>query len=114
MLRQLFSSYKDADAVKDVIDHFQKKLADAKTPAAHQLFWKLGLGYLFWWNDDKDEALTVLSDISSSLPENEEMIFELARLHEKRGDPQQALVLIESLPSADQQTMQKREITALR
>lgn len=114
MLRQLYSSYKDSDAVKDVIDHFQKKMNDKQTPAGQQFFWKLGLGYLYWWNDDKDDALAILSDIATTLPENEEMTFELARMHEKRGDPQQALALIESLPAADQQTMQKREITALR
>lgn len=114
MLRQTFAVYKDADSTKSLIDHFQQKLKDDKTPAQQQIFWKLGLGYLFWWNEDKDDALTVLTEATDSLAGDEEMAFELARLHEKRGDPQEALAIIEALPAADQQTMQKREITALR
>ncbi|HEY4262666.1 MAG TPA: tetratricopeptide repeat protein, partial [Schlesneria sp.] len=114
MLRQTFVVYKDADSTKSLIDHFQQKLKDDKTPAQQQIFWKLGLGYLFWWNEDKDDSLTVLTEATNSLAGNEEMAFELARLHEKRGDPQEALAIIEALPAADQQTMQKREIAALR
>jgi tetratricopeptide (TPR) repeat protein len=114
MLRQTFAVYKDVDSTKTLIDHFQQKLKDDKTPAQQQIFWKLGLGYLFWWNEDRDDSLTVLTEATNSLAGDEEMAFELARLHEKRGDPQEALAIIEALPAADQQTMQKREIAALR
>lgn len=114
MLRQAFVSYKEAGSTKDLLDHFQQKLKDEKTPSQQQIYWKLGLGYLFWWNEDKDEALTVLTEATNLRPHDEEMAFELARLHEKRGDNQQALELIEALPASDQQTLQKREIAALR
>lgn len=114
MLRQTFVVYKDAESMDALIAHFQKKLKDETTPQRQQIFWKLGLGYVYWWNDDKDEALAALSDAGNLLPGNEEMTFELARVHEKRGNPEEALALIEALPAADQQTMQKREIAALR
>jgi tetratricopeptide (TPR) repeat protein len=114
LLRQAFVVYKDADNVAELLNHFQQKVAAKTESAAQQLFWKLGLGYLSWWNDDKEEALAVLTEVAQSMPGDEEMTFELARLHERRGDPQQALILIESMAAADQQTMQKREIAALR
>ena len=114
MLRQMFVSFKDDDSVKDVLDHFQKKSRDEKASSTQTLFWKLGLGYLHWWNDDKDDALAALTEVAGMIPDNEQMTFELAGLHERKGDPEQALALIESLPTADQQTMQKREISALR
>lgn len=114
MLRQAFVVFKEADTVKDLVDHFQGKLKGETKSETRKLFWRLGLGYLHWWNDDKDDALAVLTEVSAAMPDSEEMTFELARLHEKRGDPQQALALIESLTPSDQQTMQKREIAALR
>ena len=113
-LRQAFAVFKDADQMKDLIDHFQRHAKDDKLSADALLVWRLGLGYLYWWDDEKDNAVATLTEVAASLPNDGEMTFELARLHEKRGDPEQALSMIEALPAADQQTMQKREIAALR
>lgn len=114
MLRQTYVVFKDADAIKDLSEHFQAKLKDDQLSGTKKIFWKLGLGYLYWWNDDGDESLAILSEVANSLPDDENMTFELARLHEKRGETQLALELIEALTPSDQQTMQKREIAALR
>lgn len=114
LLRQTYVAFKEADALKDLVEHFQSQIKDQQLSGTKQIFWKLGLGYLFWWNDDKDDALALLSDVAASLPDDEDMTFELARLHEKRGDAKLALELLESLSPSDQQMMQKREISALR
>ena len=114
MLRQAFVSHKEADVLKDLIDHFQQKTADGKTPEDQKLFWQFGLGYLHWWSDDKDDALSVLTAATETMPDNQEMKFELARLHEKRGEHETALEIVDSLAPTDQQAMQKREIAALR
>lgn len=113
-LRQAFEIFKDADATGDLIDHFVAMSDDKTLTATRQHFWRLGLGYLYWWTDDQDEALHVISEVSTQFPENEEMIFELALLHERRSDATRAMELIESLAATDQQSMQKREIAALR
>lgn len=114
MLRQAYVSFKDADATKELMDHFQARLKDEQLSGTKKILWKLGVGYLLWWNEDTDDSMAVLSEVASSLPDDEDMTFELARLHEKRGETQLALDLIETLSPADQQTMQKREIAALR
>ncbi|MBS0202102.1 MAG: DUF1583 domain-containing protein [Planctomycetes bacterium] len=114
MLLQTFTIYQDADAVPELLAHFQEQLKDDKSSDSTKLFLKLGLGYLHWMNDDKDEALSLLTQVAATQPGNQEMIFELARMHEVRGDPERALELIESLQATDQQSMQRREISALR
>ena len=114
MLRQVFSIYQTAETSPELIQHFRQKLADPNTPADQKNFWKFGLGYLHWWLGEKDDALTVLTEATGELQDSQEMRFELARVHEKRGEHDLALEIIDSLPVADQQAMQKREITALR
>ena len=114
MLRQAYVSYSDAELSRDLVEHFQSRVASAKTPEAQKIFWQFGLGYLHWWMDEKDEALRVLAAATETLPDNQQMMFELARLHERRGEHESALQMIDSLPTTDQQSMQKREIMALR
>lgn len=114
MLLQAFIIYKDADAVPELLTHFQQQLKDEKSSGSTRLFLKLGLGYLHWMNDEQDEALTLLMEVAATLPGNQDMTFELARMHEVRDEPERALELIETLQATDQQTMQRREISALR
>ena len=114
LLRQVYTIYKEADSPGELIEHIRRKLADANTPTVQKTFLKFGLGYLHWWQGEKDDALAVLTEATDELQDNHEMRFELARVHEKRGEHEQALEIIDSLPVADQQAVQKREITALR
>ncbi len=114
VLRQAYSLYNDAEKAKELTEHFQQKLADANTPKEQKNFLKFGLGYLHWWLAEKDDALTVLTDATGELQDSDEMRFELARVHEKRGEHDLALQIVDSLPVSDQRAMQRREITALR
>ena len=114
MLRQAYITHKDAEISQELVEHFQKKLADPQTPDAQKVFWQFGLGYLHWWLDEKDEALSVLVAATEKIPDNVEMKFELAHLYERRGEHDQALGIVDSLAPTDQQMLQKREITALR
>ena len=114
MLRQAYVIYKDAESSKELLTHFQQKLADPNTPEKQKIFWQFGLGYLHWWMDEKDEALAILSEATARLQDNLEMQFELARLYERRGEHDQALAIVDALTATDQQALQRREITALR
>ncbi len=112
LLHQMFQLYKEAKKTSDLISHFQSKLADENTPVAQKPLWHFGLGYLNWWLGEKDEAVRILAE--ATMPDNQEMKFELARLYEKTGEHGRALEIIDSLAPTDQRAMQNREITALR
>ena len=56
VLRQLFACCKEHEAINDLVGHFQQRLADTKLPANDKSYWKFGLGYLQWWQDEKDET----------------------------------------------------------
>ena len=114
VLRQAYELYLGAEKTKELTEHFQQKLADANTPNDQKNFWKFGLGYLHWWEGNKDDALRVLTEATGELQDSDEMRFELARVHEKRGEHDLALQIVDSLPVSDQRAMQRREITALR
>ncbi len=114
MLRQMFALYRETEQGPALTEAFAAALRDPQTPAAQRQLWQFGLGYLHWWNDEKDEALAVLSDAIQKVPENTEFKFELARLHEKRREFSEALALIDALTPSDQAELQKREVMALR
>ena len=42
-----------------------KKLADPAIPPDEKTFFKFGLGYLHWWQGDKDDALTILTEATA-------------------------------------------------
>ncbi|MBC8116215.1 MAG: tetratricopeptide repeat protein, partial [Candidatus Saccharimonas sp.] len=114
MLRQMFALYRETEQAPALTEAFASALKDPQTSAAQRQFWQFGLGYLHWWNDEKDEALAALSDAIQKVPENTEFKFELARLHEKRREFSEALTLIDALTPSDQAELQKREVMALR
>ena len=113
-LRQTYALYHEAERQAELIDVFTKTAKDTTLSEAERRLWHFGLGYLHWWSDDKDEALSVLSDAIQPLSENMDLRFELARLHEKRNERDQALAIIDSLTPSDQTQMQQREVMALR
>jgi len=114
MLRQLFVIYREAGQLPELLSQFQTQSENRQQPASQLVLWQLGHAYLRWWNDDKDEALALLSKVTEALPNTPEQVLELARLHEKRGDLAQALALVDSLTVVDQSVLQQREIAALR
>ncbi len=114
LLYQTFVIYHQPTRTGDLISHFQSKLSDEKTPVAQKPLLHFGLGYLNWWLGEKEEAVRILSEATDSMPDNQEMKFELARLYEKTGEHGRALEIIDSFAPTDQRAMQNREITALR
>ncbi len=114
MLRQMFALYRETEQGPVLTEAFAAALKDPQTPAAQRQMWQFCVGYLHWWNDEKDEALATLSDAIQKVPENTEFKFELARLHEKRREFSEALALIDALTPGDQAELQKREVMALR
>ena len=73
----------------------------------------LALGYLRWWNDEKDEAVRVLTAAAEQAAGDPEPKLELAEIRAKRDEPDEALALVESVEPADQKTMERRELMAL-
>ena len=114
LLRQVYASYNDSDKMDELLQQFRQRLSSTTLNDAEKNFLRFGLGYLHWWRGDKDEALAALTEATGELPDNADLRLELARVHEKRGEHDLALEIIDSLPIADQQAMQRREITALR
>ena len=113
VLRQVYVAF-PVERTNDLFEHFRQKIADRNTPANLKSYWKFGLAYLQWWHDDKDGALAIFTEATNELPDPTEMQFELARIHEIRGEHQEALQIIDALPVTDQKSMQKREIIAIR
>ena len=114
MLRQMFSLHRETEQGPALTEAFAAALKDPQIPAAQRQIWQFCVGYLHWWNDEKDEALATLSEAIQQVPENTEFQFELARLHEKRREFSEALALIDALTPTDQAELQKREVMALR
>jgi tetratricopeptide (TPR) repeat protein len=112
LLRNAFELYKARDVVSDLLSHFQKRLA--KAPRAEQFALRLILGYLHWWAQERDQALTELAAASELRPGDSELRLELADLRERNNEPEDALAVLDSLTPLDHTTMQRREMAALR
>jgi tetratricopeptide (TPR) repeat protein len=111
ILRTAFEIYKRDDLVSDLFTHVRKRVEAAPEPA--RVYPLLALGYLHWWNDDKEEAIRTLSRASSEAKDDPDLQLELAEIRLKRNEPDEALALVESVEPLDQRTMQRREIMAL-
>lgn len=114
MLRQAFVLYREAQQTTQLTEAFATAAKEPNASEFQHKMWQFGLGYLHWWNDEKDEALAVLTDASQQIPNNNDVKFELARLHEKRREFAEALALIDAITPGDQAALQQREVMALR
>jgi tetratricopeptide (TPR) repeat protein len=111
LLRNAFESYRRADLVSDLIGHFRAQVPRAE--ASGRIEPRLALGYLLWWDDDKDEAVATLTR-AAELKGDPQLRLDLAELRERRGERDEALALADSVEPLDQKTMQRREQLALR
>lgn len=113
ILRNAYEMLQSADVLSDLVDHFKKRLAKPldDLDAVYSL---LGLSYLHWWNDEKDDAVEFALKASEKLPSDVDLRLAAAELREKQGDNDQALALIDAVDPLDTQTMQQRELIALR
>jgi tetratricopeptide (TPR) repeat protein len=112
LLRNAYEVYKKADLASDLFTHF-RKLADP-APADEKVYHLLALGYLHWWNSEKEEALNQLTLAAKQVPADVNMLIDVAELRERNNEPDVALALLDSIMPLDHQTMQRRERAALR
>ncbi len=112
LLRTAYDAFKEADLLSDLFGHFQKQLAWA--PGGDQVFHQLALGYMHWWSSEKDEALQHLTLAAQQVPNDLNMLLEVAELREKNNEHHEALALLDSVAPLDHHIMQRREEAALR
>ena len=111
-LRNAFEVFRKDDLTSDLLARFRTQVE--KADAGAKLFPTLGLSYLLWWNDEKDEALKEYAHATELAPADVELRLSLAELRAQRGEPVEALEAADSIEPLDQKTMQRRETLALR
>jgi tetratricopeptide (TPR) repeat protein len=107
-----FAKYQSADLVTDLFDHVRKQAAAAQ--GAERMYLTLAVGYMHWWNEEKDEAIGDLLQALSLAPNDHNLLLEVAALREQNGEPEAALALLDSIVPLDTRVMQQREETAMR
>ena len=107
-----FAKYRDADLLSDLFAHVQKQAAASQ--GAERMYMHLALGYMHWWNDEKDDAIGQLLAAVALVPGDHNLLMEVASLREQNGEPEVALALLDSIVPLDTQMMQRREDTAMR
>ncbi len=112
-MRTAYELYKADDLVSDLIAHVRKQADAAPTPA-DALYPRLALSYLDWWEDDKDAAVAEFTKVADSASAESDLRLELADLQEKRGEPAEALALVDTFSPQDNAGMRRREEQALR
>ena len=113
VLRNAYELYKRADLLSDLTAHF-RGLADAAPTPADALYPRLALSYLLWWEDDKDGSIAEFAKVAGSAKAESDLRLVLAELYEQRGEPAEALGLVDDVQPLDNATMQRREEQALR
>ncbi len=85
-----------------------------RLPEGEKIYPLLAMSYLAWWDDDKDEAVRLLTQAVGRAKGDVDLRLGLAEILARRGEAAEALELVESVDSLDQKTMQRREVMALR
>jgi tetratricopeptide (TPR) repeat protein len=112
LLREMYVLYQHDDLLSDLVAHFVSQANDA--PAGERRWWSLGLAYLRWWNEDRDEAVAEFARAVEMVPNVPGLQFELAALHERNQDYFAALSIVDGITPLDHLMMQERETAALR
>ncbi|MBX9584321.1 MAG: DUF1583 domain-containing protein, partial [Gemmataceae bacterium] len=112
VLHYAFLLYKDADLLSDLFAHARKQAAGAE--GGDRLYAHLALGYLHWWNEEKDDALDQLAAAVKLAPADHTLTLEVAGLREQGNDPAAALALLDGITPTDHNVMLRREEAALR
>lgn len=114
LLRQVHENLVVNDVATDLVDRLRARLAaaDASNSAA-TLCGNLYLAAASWWADEQDEAIELMTKVTERLPDNLSMRFDMASMHEQRGDFDDALTIMESIQPLDQQVLQRKEIAVL-
>ncbi|MFI5456257.1 MAG: DUF1583 domain-containing protein [Isosphaerales bacterium] len=113
LLRTAHELYKLDDLSSDLVSHFRRQAEAAKTPA-DQVYPRLALSSILWWNDDKDDAIAEFTKVAEGSKAESELRLDLAELLEQQGERTDALALADSVQPLDNATMKRREDLALR
>ncbi len=113
ILRNAFELYKRDDIVSDLIGHFRRQV-DAALTLADAIYPRLALSSIYWWNDDKEEAIAEFTKVADESKSESELRLDLAELLEQQGERTDALALADAVQPLDNSTMKRREELALR
>src|SRR6202044_1173089 len=76
LLRTSYDAFREADLLTDLFAHFQKQLGAA--PGSEKVYHHLALGYMHWWNNEKDESLQQLTLAAQQVPNDLNLVLEAA------------------------------------
>src|SRR4029077_17997221 len=112
LLREAFELYKSGDLMSDLFTRFREQAESS--PESARVFWRLGLSYLYWWNDEQEQSVTELGRALELVPADMSLRMEIVEMHERRNEFDAALKSVEGIVALDNQAMQQRETAALR
>ncbi len=113
VLRTAYELFKKEDLTSDLVAHFRTQ-TDRAQAASDALYPRLALSYLLWWDDDKDASIVEFTKVAEQTKLESDMRLVLAELLEQRGDPEEALRLVDAVKPLDNAITQRREEQALR
>ncbi len=112
-LRTAYELYKRDDLLSDLIGHYRRQLAAARS-SSEAIYPRLALSSILWWNDEKDEAVAELTRVVEASPPESDLRLDLAELLEQQREPAEALALVDSVQPLDNFSLRRREEVALR
>lgn len=113
LLRTVYEGYKKLDLSSDLAAHL-RKLADAAESDVDAVIARLALSSVLWWDDDRDAAVAEFTKAVDRTRADSDLRLVLAELLEQRGDPAEALAVVDGVKPLDNATTQRREEQALR
>ena len=112
VLRTAFELYKRDDLSSDLVNHFRRQAAAARTPA-DAVYPRLALSAILWWSDQKDEAIAELTSVVNSDRPESELRIDLAELLMQQGAPSDAIELLDAVQPMDNMSLKRREELAI-
>jgi tetratricopeptide (TPR) repeat protein len=113
LLRTAFELCRRDGKLNDLKAHLRQTLDQAHDDA-DRLYALLGLTYVQWWAEERDEAKKTMARACELIPSDPELRLTQAELYEKRGEMSEALATADTVEPPDQKLMQRRECMALR
>ena len=113
VLRNAYDLFKRDDLTSDLVGHFRRKVAEAKTPTDAS-YPRMALASVLWWDDEKEEATAEMTKIAETSKPESDLRLDLAELLEQEGNRASALATTESVQPLDNTRMKRREEIALR
>ncbi|NOX57192.1 MAG: tetratricopeptide repeat protein, partial [Planctomycetes bacterium] len=112
VLRNAYEFCKEKDKVDELLEHLKQRAETAQ--GEDRLTPLLARAAVCWWDDRKAPAVEAFKRAVQALPHNLDLQLQLAELYEQMGEVEQALSLVDRGEPLDRQSVQRREILALR